>query len=90
MAKQKDLKEEVAELVHDIWIEWWKYQKTHTISLFYNEEDPESLRINPNKVTRWNRQANTPYDKLSEEEQKSDLEIAERYLKIFNKYKPEE
>ena len=90
MAKQKNLKEEVAELVHDIWMEWWKYQKTQAISLFYNEKDPESLRINPHKVTRWNRQANTPYDELSEEEQKSDLEIAERYLKIFDKYKPEE
>jgi len=90
MAKSKKIKEEVAALVHDIWAEWWKYQKRYTISLFYNEKDPESLRIAPHKVTRWNRQSNTPYEELSPEEQRSDLEIAERYLKIFDKYNSEE
>ena len=90
MAKSKKIKEEVASLVHDIWAEWWKYQKRYTISLFYNEKDPESLRIDPYKVTRWNRQANTPYEELPPEEQRSDLEIAERYLEIFEKYNSEE
>jgi len=90
MAKPKNLKEEVASLVHEIWAEWWRYQKTHTISLYYNEKDPEGLRIDPHKVTRWNRQASTPYEELSEEEQTSDLDIADRYLEIFNKYNSEE
>ena len=85
----KSLKEEGASLVHEIWAEWWKYQKTQSISLHYNESDPESLRIDPHKVTRWNRQANTPYEELPKEEQKSDLEIAERYIKIFNKFNSE-
>ena len=92
MAKSKKVKEleEVASLVHDIWAEWWKYQKKHTISLYYNETNPEGLRIDPHKVTRWNRQANTPYEELSPEEQRSDLEIAERYIEIFEKYNSEE
>ena len=90
MAKSKKIKEEVASLVHDIWAEWWKYQKKYTISLYYNDKDPESLRIDPYKVTRWNRQASTPYEELPPEEQRSDLEIAERYLEIFKKYNSEE
>ena len=86
----KNLKEDIASLVHDVWAEWWKYQKTQSISLYYNERDPEGLRIDPYKVTRWNRQATTPYEELSQEERKSDLEIAERYLEIFDKYNSEE
>ena len=90
MAKSKKIKEEVAALVHDIWAQWWKYQKKYAISLYYNETNPEGLRIDPHKVTRWNRQSNTPYEELSPEEQRSDLEIAERYLEIFEKYNSEE
>ncbi len=90
MAKPKNLKEDVASLVHEIWAEWWRYQKVHTISLYYNEKNPEGLRIDPYKVTRWNRQASVPYEELSQEEQQSDLDIAERYLEIFNKYNSEE
>jgi len=90
MAKSKNLKEDLASLVHDIWAEWWKYQKTQSISLYYNERDPEGLRIDPYKVTRWNRQSVTPYEELPPEEQQSDLDIAERYLEIFKKYNSEE
>jgi len=81
--KQDDqLIDELAALIHDIWAEWWKYQKQWNDAKI---EYPDHLMLSPDKVKQWDRQADTSYFDLSDQEQKSDLKIAARYMKLFGK-----
>lgn len=52
---------------HNIWSDWmiWLFQCSHV-----NADG--SVTIPAEKVHRWTRQMNTPYDMLSEEEKESD------------------
>jgi len=84
------LRELIADLVHQTWSEWWEYQSScSTRSMDFKGQQVENgttfLTIPPTKVRRWDRQANTPYKELTPEEQKSDLEIADRYIELMYK-----
>lgn len=63
-----------AKIAHQIWAHWMKY-------MFTQCKASESGYIIPNHlVNRWERQMNTPFDELPEAEQKSDYEIADKFL----------
>ena len=76
-----DLKEQIADLVHRIWAGWWDYQDACS-----ERTTTGSLVIPKNKVQRWDRQAKTDYNDLSEDERFSDIEIAEQYLELIDTY----
>ena len=76
-------KEEKAKAAHDIWAHWMKYMFTKC-KYFEMPDDYASSRvltIPSELVERWQRQMNTPFEELSEQEQKSDYKIAEQFLK---------
>jgi len=68
--------EKLAEIQHAIWSHWMRYFFTCC------REMPHSgnLIVPFEKVERWTKQANTPYDQLSEEEKESDRDIIRKFL----------
>jgi arsenate reductase-like glutaredoxin family protein len=60
--------EDGAELEHNRWARWHAYSRNH-----WTEEN----------LKRWDRQAETPYSKLSEEEKESDRKETRNYLPLL-------
>lgn len=83
MYKQGEtLKEDLANLAHEQWSGWMKY-------LFEKSTKNEDGTVTIPKwaVERWERQINTPYGGLSEEEQNSDRNEANKFLKVIRYHK---
>lgn len=64
-----------AKAAHDIWSHWMKYM--FTCGTFNGDG---SWTMPKDKVERWQRQMNTEFEDLSEQEQKSDYSIAEKFI----------
>jgi hypothetical protein len=70
-----------AEIAHEIWSHWMKYQKTKG---YWREV---GFLLAHDDMRRWERQMNTLYSNLTEEEKKSDREIAKDIIQsILNKH----
>lgn len=76
--KGKDLKEDLANLAHDQWSHWMKYMFSKSV-----ENQDGSITIPKELVERWTRQMNTDYANLSESEQDSDRNEANKFLEVF-------
>ena len=73
------MKEKIANLCHEQWAGWMQY-------LFSKGEfmDKDGTWVMPAwAVERWQRQMNTPYEQLSEEEKNSDRTEADKFLALF-------
>lgn len=71
----------LADDVHRVWAEWMRYmlsQGTYT--------SDGGWHMPAEKLKRWRRQMNTEYYDLPISEQKSDVEIAEKYVFAFMRY----
>lgn len=73
------LKEEFAAQAHDQWSHWMKYLFSKSI-----ENQDGSVTIPKDLVDRWKRQMETSFFMLSEQEQKSDYEQADKFIKLLN------
>lgn len=73
-----DLRNRLAEEQHRIWARWMMY----VFSKGFHHDDG-SFTIEAESVKRWTRQAMTHYQDLSDHEQRSDLEIADKLLEII-------
>jgi len=69
----------IADLQHGIWSQWMRY--LFEVSL-HNEDG--TVTIPADKVKRWKRQMTTRYVDLSTDEQKSDLEQAQKVIALIN------
>jgi hypothetical protein len=75
------LRDALAAYAHDTWSRWVRYQFT------IGTKNPDgSFTIPPDKVARWDRQMNTPFDELPPDETPSDYEEADKILAIL--YRP--
>lgn len=63
-----DIREKLADLVHQQWIHWMRYM--------VNNSTDENIQ-------RWVRQMNTAYADLSEKEKDSDREWADKILEVI-------
>lgn len=73
-----DLREALAGVSHEIWSHWMRYQKS------CGKVDASSnFALPAEKVTRWERQMETPYQDLTVKEQSSDLEQADKILRVL-------
>lgn len=79
-AKDNPGREALAEYAHEAWAGWMKYMfgKSTESSMGY-VEIPAEL------VQRWQRQMNTPYSELPENEKESDRAEADKMLAILEK-----
>ncbi|KKN26095.1 hypothetical protein LCGC14_0878120 [marine sediment metagenome] len=73
-----ELREKLAELAHKQWSGWIKYMFGKCL-----RKADGTMLIPEWGVTRWQRQAYTPYNKLSEKEQESDRAEADKFLALL-------
>jgi len=78
--KNKELYEKLAAIEHERWADWQKYLHS-TCTL--DRQDIGSLIIPEALVERWERQINTKYEDLSEEEKQSDRDQVDRYWNLI-------
>jgi len=77
------MREEIARIQHDIWAHWHRYVES------VSTQNPDgSLTIPADKAARWAFLASIPYAGLTEEEQDSDREQADK-VTAFLRENPE-
>jgi hypothetical protein len=69
--------EQLADLEHARWAHWQRYLHDHA-----ERTDDGALVIAADMVERWERQIETPYADLPEEEKESDREQVRRYIPL--------
>jgi hypothetical protein len=67
--------EKLAKIQHEIWSHWMRF-----LFKCCKEIPGGNMIISAEKVQRWIRLLNTPYDKLTEEEKESDREIVREFM----------
>lgn len=73
-----DLTDRLASIEHERWSHWQRYVHSRCTRL------PDgSLLIPSDLVLQWERQIETPFERLSDEEKESDREQVQRYLPII-------
>jgi len=77
--------EELAAIEHERWAHWQKYVHEQCERL-----SDGSLVIPAHLVSRWEKQIETPYHQLSQEEKQSDREQVERVLSVLAHFFPVE
>ena len=75
--KLKEIKEQLADIEHQRWVDWQKY--LHSVCV---KNADGSLTIPKSNVEHWERQINTNYKDLTEKEKDSDREQVIRYWGI--------
>jgi hypothetical protein len=76
-----DMREQLAALAHAQWSGWMEYMFSKC-----RADSPSGLTIPIWAVERWQRQMNTPYAELPEEEKNSDREEADKVLALIGVY----
>ena len=77
--KEKEVvREKIADVQHEIWSHWMRYMFSCGT---FNEDG--SWTMPADKVKRWQAQMNTSYTNLTQREQASDIEQADKVLAIF-------
>lgn len=74
--QDEELREKLAAIEHQRWADW---QRWCNKVLRENNPSPEQGDI----LERWDRQIETPYEKLSEREKASDMEQVDRYWQLI-------
>nr|WP_301294215.1 hypothetical protein [Nitrobacter winogradskyi] len=73
--------EELAALEHQRWAHWQKYVHDS------GQRQPDGSILLPAEiVSRWEKQINTPYVDLSDEEKDSDREQVRKYLPLLERW----
>lgn len=73
-------REALAAYAHNAWAGWMQW-----LFKFGTLNDDGTFTMDANKVERWQRQMNTPYAELPENEQESDRKEADTMLKIVGR-----
>lgn len=75
------IRERLADIAHLVWGKWMIYLFTRAV-----KNADGSVTIPAGFVARWERQINTDYWALSEEEKESDREVADFYLRVLEEF----
>jgi hypothetical protein len=76
-----NLVEQLAAIEHERWAHWQRYMHNKAI-----RQPDGSLLIPAELVERWERQIDTPYPKLTDEEKESDREQVRKYLPVVQQH----
>lgn len=79
--EMEELREKLADIEHQRWSDWQKYM--HSRGIEDKKMGEGYLCIPLGLVKHWERQINTPYSKLTEQEKESDREQVNRYLPLI-------
>jgi hypothetical protein len=75
----KGLVERLAAVEHERWSHWQRYLHNKCVP----QGNDGTLLIPANFVKRWQKQIDTPYSELTEEEKESDREQVRKYLPLI-------
>lgn len=79
-----ELREQLAELCHKQWSGWMEYLFSKCMrEVGQFDRDTGALIIPRQAVERWQRQMDTPYSGLSEDEKESDRKEADRFIALL-------
>ena len=82
-----ELREKLADLCHDQWTCWMEYLFSKCVEEVRTENGKSfktgNIIIPRWAVERWQRQMETEYENLSEDEQDSDRKEADKFLELF-------
>ena len=79
MAISSELLERLASIEHERWAHWQRFVHDQ------GERQPNGgLLLAPELISKWDRLINTPYARLTMEEQESDREQVRRYLPLID------
>jgi len=81
----EELREDVADIQHQIWAHWMKYLFSRC-KLTHQSPDVDkkgTAVISAEDATRWKRQMETSYEQLSDKEKESDREQADKVLAVL-------
>jgi len=81
---EQELIELLADKEHDSWARWMKYLFSRCEKVY--DGYFEYLAIPPELVSCWQRQIDTPYEQLSEQEKQSDRDEVAHILPIINEH----
>lgn len=85
-AEADDLRERLAEYAHEAWSGWMKYMLSKCEYRHQNEPDGPRIAVIPaESLEHWQRQMNTPYADLPENEKESDRKEADEMLAILRR-----
>ena len=76
---KEELFEKLADIEHQRWADWQKYVHSKCI-----KNSDGTLIIPKWAVEQWERQINTPYSELIEDEKEKDREQVRRYWNLIN------
>jgi len=79
MMIKEELFEKLADIEHQRWADWQKYVHSKCI-----KNSDGTLIIPKWAVEQWERQINTPYSELIEDEKEKDREQVRRYWNLIN------
>lgn len=79
MPQQYDLQELTADFVHEQWSNWMRYLFSKGT---FNDDDG-TWTMPAWAVERWQRQLNTPYEALPDNEKETDLAEANKFLSLL-------
>jgi hypothetical protein len=84
--EHSDLREKLAVLCHEQWIGWMKYLFSKCSHEQLADCEFMAAVIPVELIARWNRQIQTPYAELSEEEKESDRKEADKFLVLIDDF----
>ena len=79
MITKEELFEKLADIEHQRWADWQKYVHSKCI-----KNSDGTLIIPKWAVEQWEREINTPYSELIEDEKEKDREQVRRYWNLIN------
>lgn len=83
-SKEIELLEKFASMEHDRWARWQKHLHSKLYPIGNNYPNPHLLVLPTELYQRWERQINTPYSELSEQEKESDRRETKPYFDLLS------
>lgn len=77
------LREKLAAIEHERWSDWQRYMHSKMLT---NDNEDKYYHLKNMWFKRWQRQIETPYANLTDQEQASDMEQVDRYWPLIQEY----
>jgi len=83
--KIEENKEKLADIEHERWSDWQRYchSKLSYVEYEHDGKTNAGYLMDAGDYTRWERQIDTPYSDLSEQEKQSDRDQVDRYWHLI-------
>lgn len=85
----EELVEKLAAIEHERWADWQKWmhdKKVYAYACDACADQASIFRVPVEDMHRWNKQIETPYAELSEQEKRSDRDQVMRYWPLLSRY----